>query len=637
MLNFLRRGVKSLPAKVLIGLLVASFAVWGIGDIFSFRLDSRVAQVGDTEIPANRFIDDLQREQSSLSSQLGQLVTYDMMRAAGLDRRILANLVREAAYREELRELGLDAPDPAVADAIRNDPAFKDVTGNFSDQSYQFVLGRMGFSAKAFEETVRTRLARRILDETATAAVTPPPGLGPRIAAWQGEERAVTTLTLPLDMAPDPGTPDETALTAFHDANKDLFTEPERRSGEYIHVDAAKLLETLKPDEAALREHYDATKDRFTVAASRTVDQITFPDRPAAEAALGRLVAGDATFEAVGAEQGFDEASLSLGKVTPDDLPEAAAGVVFGTAEPGIVGPVDLPAGAAIFRISEVTSGGTASFEDVREQIAAEQARDALLYRAPEIANRIEELRAEGLSFAEIAEKAGADHGSFEGLARDGALPGGAKAEGVLASDTFLAEVFTALDAEERDLVETPDNGYILVMVRNIAPSELRPLDAVRDRAVTAWQTAERRKAIAARGEELAARLGQDASIWDIGEELGLAANPLPPFTQLTPPAALPPELTTALFRAPAAGGASALSADGNAAIVAQVSNIAPLSPEAIARAATGVSELLAASMQRDAREFFSRAVEAGHPATFDPGVIDEVFVRLGASGAAGQ
>jgi peptidyl-prolyl cis-trans isomerase D len=174
-------------------------------------------------------------------------------------------------------------------------------------------------------------------------------------------------------------------------------------------------------------------------------------------------------------------------------------------------------------------------------------------------------------------------------------------------------------------------------MVRNIAPSELRPLDAVRDRAVTAWQTAERRKAIAARGEELAARLGQDASIWDIGEELGLAANPLPPFTQLTPPAALPPELTTALFRAPAAGGASALSSDGNAAIVAQVSNIAPLSPEAIARAATGVSELLAASMQRDAREFFSRAVEAGHPATFDPGVIDEVFVRLGASGAAGQ
>jgi len=88
MLQFLRKGVKSLPAKILIGLLVASFAVWGIGDIFSFRLDSRVAKVSDTEIEASRFMTDLQREQNRLSRQTRQLVSYDMMRAAGIDRHV---------------------------------------------------------------------------------------------------------------------------------------------------------------------------------------------------------------------------------------------------------------------------------------------------------------------------------------------------------------------------------------------------------------------------------------------------------------------------------------------------------------------------------------------------------------------
>ena len=75
MLHFLRKSVKSLPAKVLIVLLVASFAVWGIGDIFTFSLDSRVAQVGDTEVSAQQFADALSREQSRISRQSGQFVS----------------------------------------------------------------------------------------------------------------------------------------------------------------------------------------------------------------------------------------------------------------------------------------------------------------------------------------------------------------------------------------------------------------------------------------------------------------------------------------------------------------------------------------------------------------------------------
>ena len=69
MLHFLRKSVKSLPAKILIGLLVASFAFWGIGDIFSFRLDTKVAKVGDTEITAQSFADALRREQSRITRQ----------------------------------------------------------------------------------------------------------------------------------------------------------------------------------------------------------------------------------------------------------------------------------------------------------------------------------------------------------------------------------------------------------------------------------------------------------------------------------------------------------------------------------------------------------------------------------------
>ncbi len=637
MLNFLRKGVKSLPAKILIGLLVVSFAVWGIGDIFSFRLDTRVAKVGDTEIPAQRFAQALSREQSRISRQAGQLVSYDMLRAAGLDRRILGGLIRDAAFEEEMTALGIAAPDEAVNDAIRSDATFQGPDGQFSPQAYQLFLAQQGFSPAEFEALIRALLTRQVLTETAEAAMLPAPGAGARVAAYQGESRGVTMLTLTLDMAPDPGAPDEGALRAFYEANAPMFTEPERRWGEYLHVDAAKLRAELTPDEATLRADYEANIDAYSVEESRVIDQIAIPDRVAAEAAMARLVSGDATFESLGAEFGLEADDLSLGQVTRSDLPEIAAALIFDESEPGIVGPVELPAGFAVYRIREITQGGAVPFEVVRGRIAERLANDELLVRAPEIANQIEELRAEGLSMPKTAGRSGVTYGTFDGLARDTTLAGGAGAEAVAASAPFIGEVFAALDTEERDLVETPEGGYLLIMIERIEPSALQPLDKVRDRAIAAWQTAERLKAIETQGAQLAARLGQDASIWEIGEELNVVSFPLAPFTRMTPPPALPGALVEQVFRAGNAAGASAPNDDGTQVIVAQVSSITALGPAAMAATSAGVERALTDSLKKDMAEYFARAVVARHDARVEPGVIDEVFRRLGASGLINQ
>jgi peptidyl-prolyl cis-trans isomerase D len=225
----------------------------------------------------------------------------------------------------------------------------------------------------------------------------------------------------------------------------------------------------------------------------------------------------------------------------------------------------------------------------------------------------------------------GVAYGTFDGLARDATLAGGAAADGVQASAPLISEVFEALDAEERDLVETPDGGYLLVYVERIEPSAVQPLDKVRARAVAARQAAERLKALEAQGAELTARLGDDASIWDIAEELGVAAMMHQPFTRMTPPPALPGPLIEKIFRAANAGGVSAPDEDGTGVIVAQISSITALAPDAMAANSAGIDQVMAESLKTDMAEYFARAVEARHEAQIDPGVIDEVFRQLGA------
>jgi len=637
MLRFLRRGAKSLVAKILIALLVGSFAIWGIGDIFRLRLDSRIASVGDTDIEAQSFMTALEREQARLVRQSGQAISFDVMRAAGIDQRVLHGLVRDAAFSEELNHMGIAAPDSEVAKSIQNNPNFQGADGKFSAPDYNLLLARQGLSASQFEALTRTLLGQQVLVESAEASALPLPGASARIAAWQGEERTAAALTLTLDMAPAPGTPDETALQEFYDANHAMFTEPERRWARYVHADAKKLLAELRPDDATLREHYDAEKSRYTTPPTRTVEQITVPDRAAGEAAMVQLVSGDKTFDALAADRGVMREDLSLGKVTREDLPEAAAAAVFGATEPGIIGPVELPAGFAIYRVVEIDPGSTKSFDEVKDQIADRLAADALVTRAPEVANRIEELRAEGQSLEEIAKNAGVDFGEADGIARDGSFAGGGKAEGFEANSSFLDEVFQALDHEERDLVETKAGGYFLVVVDRIEPSALHTLDEVRDRAITAWQIHQRSKEIEAKGTALAARLGTDASIWDLADELGTTAAAIPAFTRATVPPAVPAPLAEKLFALPTGRGASAPTTDGLQVVVAQVTGITPLAPDMIALQSTRIDGALGESLKKDLGEYFARAVEARYPVTLEPKTIDQVFQRLGAISPGAQ
>ena len=56
MLDAMRRGVANLLAKILLGLLIVAFAVWGIGDYVVRRpAQSALATVGKTQITVDEF------------------------------------------------------------------------------------------------------------------------------------------------------------------------------------------------------------------------------------------------------------------------------------------------------------------------------------------------------------------------------------------------------------------------------------------------------------------------------------------------------------------------------------------------------------------------------------------------------
>src|SRR5690606_6372619 len=146
MLENLRRGATGWVAKIFLGLLILSFAVWGVADVFTGYNEGALARVGERDITSDEFQRALQLEISLLARQIGRRPTLEQARAFGLDQRVLSRLVGSAAVDAHAEELRLSITDEAVAEALRNDPSFQNPDGTFSRMAVEAVARELGVS-----------------------------------------------------------------------------------------------------------------------------------------------------------------------------------------------------------------------------------------------------------------------------------------------------------------------------------------------------------------------------------------------------------------------------------------------------------------------------------------------------------
>src|SRR6202158_1918685 len=107
---------------VVMGVLIVSFGVWGIADIFRGFGQSTLAKIGRTEISAEQFRQIYTDKLQQMGRQFGRPLTMDQARAFGLDRQVLQQTIAEAALDEEARRMGLAPSEAETMRMIFSDP-----------------------------------------------------------------------------------------------------------------------------------------------------------------------------------------------------------------------------------------------------------------------------------------------------------------------------------------------------------------------------------------------------------------------------------------------------------------------------------------------------------------------------------
>lgn len=309
MLNAMRSKAGGLLTKLLLGLLILSFGVWGVADMLRYGgANAPLAKIGNHEISHTSFERALHNAQDEMRARLGKNYSPELMKLLHLERKALEDLIGSDLLHMETHALGLLPPDEAVIGEIRHIPAFQNDKGEFDKNLFQQTLRHNGMAEKTLVEQVREQLATRTLVQSITAAAPVNDAMAAVLYAAQREERTADLAMLTPALIKKTPEPKVNDVEAYYTAHKNEFVTPEYRTVSYVAVKSEDLLKTINIPEAEVKAAYAEQSAAFGGKAApfeqvRADLEKDLKNRKAAEAAaafsvkLEDMLAGGSTFK----------------------------------------------------------------------------------------------------------------------------------------------------------------------------------------------------------------------------------------------------------------------------------------------------------------------------------------------------
>jgi peptidyl-prolyl cis-trans isomerase D len=511
MLQSIRDGSRSWGAKIIIGVMVAAMALFGIESLFGlFGSDpEEVASVNGQPIMRQQVELEVQRALRS-----GQ-VPPEQERALRSD--VLDELITQQLLGQYAEEGGFAVSEEQLDQLIVSLPEFHDQDGRFSAEVFRNRLAGAGYTPLSFREELRVDIQRQHLQQGLAFSDFSLPNEQERLAELQRQERSLRYVVLDGNDVEADIDVTEDDLQAYYDSHQERYERPEQVRLEYVIVDRQAMAEGRDVDEEALRDAWrEQNRD-----ADRQVSHImiTFGDertreeaQEVAETARQALNNGESfadtavrySDDTASAEEGGDLGVISRG-FFGDSFDEAA----FSLQEGDISEPVELD---NAFHIIQVTDIQGPTFEEQRDELAREVALSEV---DDEFNQRVQQLIDESFAaddLQSVADSIGLTLNESDWLARDD------EAEGVLSEPGVMSAAFSGDVLEEgynSEVIELDQDRRMVLRIAEQRDATVLSLDEVRGEVEMSVAAEQQQQALLEEAQSLMADLreGEEADI----------------------------------------------------------------------------------------------------------------------------
>ena len=576
MLEALRRGAQTLAAKILFGILVFAFSIWGVADVFRGWGRGSLASVGSQAISTEEFNRSYQNELDRISRQSKQRLTPDQGHAIGLDKRVLGQLIGGTAIEQHARRLGLALSDDTIVDMVANDPDFKGSDGHFTREGFNAFLRQAGLSEQGFIRLKRQdELRAAVIGAFVKGQAVPKPMLE-TIYAYNNEKRVIEYLNIDPAKAVTVPEPDEAKLRELYEAAKTNFMTPEYRKFEMLtlSIDDLKKLSAVTDDEVAAE--YERTKDSYNVPEKRRVQQIAFKDKAAAEAAKAALDGGK-PFGEVAKDAGAKDTDVDLGLVEKRALiDKKIADAAFSLEKDKVSDPVQGTFSTALVRVTQIEPGIIKTLADVKDEvrnkIADAKAKQELQAKHDEI----DDARNSGKTLKDLGETYKLPYKLVEASDSRGFNPKGEAAVPAAIARKLLEPIFTPDSGIDQQSIDIDEGAYAWANVLGTEAPKQRPFEEVKDQVKAQFMVSEKNRLIADLATALATRVNNGEALSALESVAGNTVQKTDAITRSSIPQGLSEAAVAQGFALQKGKAGSAETADQQSRAVIRVADVIP-------------------------------------------------------------
>jgi peptidyl-prolyl cis-trans isomerase D len=491
-LEAIRNHAKGWLAKIILGLIAVTFALFGIESYMSGdRGAGVVAEVGKRGITREELRRETLAQSDRMREALGPAFDPAATETAAFRGQVLDTLVERLAMVQEAQKLGIHAPDAYVASLLTQIPAFQE-DGKFSQQRYEAVLRQNGRSPAEFENELRQAFMLEVMTSPVALAAFPSATSLAQLAKVVGQRREIAWADLGPATVASKISVTAADIERAYKAGAAEFTEAEQIRAEYVVLDVAAVSAGIEVSEQAVADYYASHAAQFgqpetrsashiLIAADRNADAAT---RAKAKAKAGELYQqlqqAPARFGELARAHSQDPGSAtqggSLGSFGRGMMVKPFEDAVFSMKPGEIRGPVESDFGYHVIRLDGIEAAKTAPLDRVRAEIVAELRKQEAQKRFADLAENFSNLvyeNAKSLQPAAAAAKVSVRQSGWMS-AQNAPAPFN---QGELAKALFSADLIRS--KENTEAIEVSPGTLVAARVIEHRAARLRPLAEV--------------------------------------------------------------------------------------------------------------------------------------------------------------
>ena len=492
MLRALRNQTQSIFFKIFLGFLICGFALWGVGDLTGGANNKPVLSVENKEISSEEVLQELNKLRYSLPQRppLKDTVKNGMLQ------NVLNKFEQELLINKEADFLNLHVPLSVQTKAVRNENAFKNPLGKFSENKYFQSLNNAGLTEKKYLKMIQTEGNFKQLSMPFQFNYIYDNKVVKAIIDWQNEIREIEFDFVKYLDKKNIQKPDLKILNEFYSNNKDSYIFPKTRDIKYIEIKPSDFHNEVKITKKQINDKYETDKSNYITAEKREIYQITSQEKNKVDE-LKKLINNGTPFQTAATKIfNLSKDDINLGFLTKKELPDISAELLFSGKKDDVIGPLKTEFGFNIYKIVNIIPKTEIKYEDIIKDVKVNLLNELSIEILYEKLDMIEDLIAEGNNLEEIAKSDIFKNKIFvkqlNKVSEDSFLHSYTKNKTFInKGEDFLKNIWMTKLNETSDIIDLKNDTYALIQVIKEKSKEQLAFEQVREKVLNQWTSIE--------------------------------------------------------------------------------------------------------------------------------------------------